>query len=86
MLFHIFAHVVAQELHAHEFGQTAGHFGFAHTCGPVEQKGPGRALLLSESGAGAQNGPDNEFDGFLLAKDQMLQIPFKTGQTHAFPP
>ena len=53
---------------------------------PVEQKGSGRALFLPKTGAGAQDSPHSEFNGFVLAKDQMLQIPFKIRQTRAFAP
>ena len=84
VLFHIFAHVIAQKFHAHELGKAAGHFCLAHASGTIEQKGSCRALLLPKARAGTQNGPHRKLDGRVLAKHNFLEVFFKRRKTVAF--
>lgn len=44
--FHVFAHVIAQELHAHGLGQPAGQLRLAYAGGAIEEEGARGPLTL----------------------------------------
>ena len=76
MLFHILAHVDADEslLGAEEFlGQFLGQVGLAHTRGAHEEEGADGLLGVFESDPAALDGLGNLRDGIILSDDRSLQ-------------
>ena len=71
---HVFAHVEAQQLDAHDVGERARHFGFADAGGAGEQIAADRLLRLAQAGARHLDGGGELIDGVVLAEHDALQI------------
>ena len=48
---HVFTHVKANQIDAHDVGQLLSGFGFTHTRGPAEQERANRLVALAQSRA-----------------------------------
>ena len=66
VLFHVFAHVEAQEGHVEDRGQRFSHFGFPDACGTVKEKSSHGSVFAPEPGARTQNGPHHRVDSGIL--------------------
>ena len=80
MRFHVFAHVIAQELHAHSLGQPAGQLRLAHAGGAIEKEGARGPLTLPQARARTQDGAHGLLHGFFLPEDDLLEVLFQIGQ------
>ena len=47
MAFHVFRHVKANQIDAHDVGQLFGRFGFANARGAAEQEGTDRLVVFA---------------------------------------
>ncbi len=77
MFLHVFGHVIAQELHAHDPGELLGQFGLAHARGPREQKAPHGPLEAAQARTGELDGSADLIDGGILAEEHILQFAFQ---------
>src|SRR5262249_20543033 len=74
---HVFRHVEAQELHAHDRGQLARHLGLTDAGGAREKEATDRLALVAEAGTSHFDGGRQRLDGFVLAVDHELEIAFE---------
>ena len=77
MALHIFAHVEAQEFHAHDAGELLGDFGLADAGGAGEQIGADGLFRLAQAGARQLDGRGQRMDRLVLAIDHAAQIGFQ---------
>ncbi len=74
MALHVFRHVEAKQLDAHDVGQRAGHFGFADAGWTREQIAADRLLRFSQTGARHLDRRGELLDGVVLAEHNALEI------------
>ena len=74
MLFHVLAHVEADQLDAHDVGQLLGGFGLTDPGGTGEQEGANRLVALAQARARHFHGRGQHIERLVLAKDDVLQI------------
>ncbi len=77
MLFHVFAHVQADNIVFRikkRLGQSLGKLGLAHARGPQENKGACGPRGIRQAGAGAQHGIGHGGDSLILAHHPLMQL------------
>ncbi|MPM20768.1 hypothetical protein SDC9_67204 [bioreactor metagenome] len=87
MLFHVFAHVEADDRvfgSEHFDCQLFGQFGLTDTGRPYEQEGTDRSVFTAQSDSVSADGFRYFGDGFILTDDVFLQIGIKIFQLRLF--
>ena len=77
MALHVFGHVEAQQIDAHDLGQALRHFGLADTRRPREQVAADRLLGFAEARPGELDRRGQRLDGAVLPEHQALQFGFE---------
>ena len=74
MSFHVFRHVKANQIDAHDVGQLLGRFGFANACRTAEQECANWFVVFAQTRTRHLDGRGQYFQGFVLAKHHALEI------------
>ena len=74
MALHVFGHVEADQLDAHDVGELARDFGLADAGGAGEQETADRLLRIAQPAARHLDRRGQRFDGLVLAEHHRLQV------------
>ena len=74
MALHVFGHVKANQIDAHDVGQLLGRFGFTNTRGATEQEGTDWFVAFAQARTRHLDGRGQNFQGFVLSKHHALEV------------
>ena len=77
MALHVFRHVEADQLNAHDVGQLLGCFRLANPGWAREQEGPNRLVILAQPRARHLDRRRKHIECFVLTKHHALQVAFQ---------